>query len=127
MDDNALQLRISDLLNMEDDRFAAALAKIVRKYRNIRSISRDGLAYQLNLHKNTLYGVEIGIKRKSGHFSHTQLTMVNFVKMAAFFGKQPGELLQEVLLEVQKIVDDPKDLSNIPPLAAEPTTPYSAF
>lgn len=91
------QTKFPDLQQIDDDRFAAALAKVIRKYRKIKGISRDGLAFQLNLHKNTLYGVETGIKRKSGHFSHTQLTMVNFIKMAAFFGKQPGDFLQEVL------------------------------
>jgi len=99
MADSPIQFKLCDLLNMEDDRFAAALAKVVKKYRKAKGISRDGLAFQLNLHKNTLYGVEVGVKRKSGHFSHTQLTMVNFVRMAAFFGKQPGEMLQEVLAE----------------------------
>ena len=82
------QTKFPDLQQIDDDRFAAALAKVIRKYRKIKGISRDGLAFQLNLHKNTLYGVETGIKRKSGHFSHTQLTMVNFIKMAAFFGME---------------------------------------
>lgn len=93
------KIGLHNLLKIEDDRFAEALAKVVKRHRKARGITRDGLAFQLGLHKNTLYGVEVGIKRKSGHFSHTQLTMVNFIRLAAFFGYQPGEFLQDVLIE----------------------------
>ena len=93
------KIDLQNMQKMEDDRFAEALAKVLRRHRKARGITRDGLAFQLGLHKNTLYGVEVGIKRKSGHFSHTQLTMANFIRLAAFFGYQPGEFLQEVLIE----------------------------
>lgn len=93
------KIDLQNLQKIEDDRFSEALAKVLRRHRKARGITRDGLAFQLGLHKNTLYGVEVGIKRKSGHFSHTQLTMANFIRLAAFFGYQPGEFLQEVLIE----------------------------
>ena len=66
------KIDLQNLQKIEDDRFAEALAKVLRRHRKARGITRDGLAFQLGLHKNTLYGVEVGIKRKSGHFSHTQ-------------------------------------------------------
>lgn len=93
------KIDLQNLQKMEDDRFAEALAKVLRRHRKARGITRDGLAFQLGLHKNTLYGVEVGIKRKSGSFGHTQLTLPNFIRIARFFGQEPGHFLDEVLAE----------------------------
>ena len=78
---------------------AEAVATVIKKYRKERHLSRDQMAFQLSLHKNTLYGVEVGIKRKSGSFGHTQLTLPNFIRIARFFGQEPGHFLDEVLAE----------------------------
>ena len=82
-----------------DPLLAEAVATVIKKYRKERHLSRDQMAFQLSLHKNTLYGVEVGIKRKSGSFGHTQLTLPNFIRIARFFGQEPGHFLEEVLAE----------------------------
>ena len=83
----------------EDSLLAEAVATVIKKYRKERHLSRDQMAFQLSLHKNTLYGVEVGIKRKSGSFGHTQLTLPNFIRIARFLGQEPGHFLEEVLAE----------------------------
>lgn len=82
---------------------AEAVARVIKRYRKKMGISRDQLAFHLTLHKNTLYGVEVGVKRKSGSFGHTQLTLPNFVRIARFFDITPGIFLEEVLTESNTI------------------------
>ncbi len=87
---------------VEDSLLAEAVATVIKRYRKERHLSRDQMAFQLSLHKNTLYGVEVGVKRKSGSFGHTQLTLPNFVRIARFFGQKPGHFLDEVLSETNR-------------------------
>ncbi len=87
---------------MEDSILAEAVATVIKKYRRERNLSRDQMAVQLSLHKNTLYGVEVGVKRKSGTFGHTQLTLPNFIRIAQFFKQNPGQFLEEVLTEARR-------------------------
>lgn len=85
--------------DIDENSLAEAVARVIKRYRKKAGISRDQLAFHLTLHKNTLYGVEVGVKRKSGNFGHTQLTLPNFVKIAKFFNMAPGDFLEEVLDE----------------------------
>lgn len=94
------QKKAPDWFGLDEDRFTEAMAKVIQRHRAAIGISRDRLAFELNLHKNTLYGVEVGVMRKSGNFGRTQLTMLNFIHMAAFFKIDPGELLKEILEDI---------------------------
>lgn len=89
--------------DIDDSCLAEAVARVIKRYRKKMGISRDQLAFHLTLHKNTLYGVEVGVKRKSGSFGHTQLTLPNFVRIARFFDITPGIFLEEVLAESNTI------------------------
>ena len=87
---------------LNEDKLATATANVIKRYRAQRGLSRDRLAFEIHLHKHTLYGVEVGVKRKSGRFSKTQLTLSNFIKISSFFQVPPGDFLQEVLDEYAK-------------------------
>ena len=89
----------ANLNKLDDDRLADAVGRVIIRRRKARGITRDGLAYSAGLHINTLYGVEVGIKRKSGHRSHTRLTMASFIRVAYVLGCTPGTLLQDAISE----------------------------
>src|SRR5574344_1017332 len=90
-------LDFNKLADLDEAALTLALSKIIKRYRAKRGLSRDQLAFMLNLHKNTLYGIEVGIKHKSGRFARQQITMLNFIHLAAFFKMEIGELLNEIL------------------------------
>jgi len=90
---------------IREDSFTMAMAKVIKRHRIRLGISRDHLAFQLGLHKNTLYGIEVGYKRKNAPFRHQQISMLNFVHLASCYKTDPGDLLNEIIgcaLELQE-------------------------
>jgi DNA-binding XRE family transcriptional regulator len=90
--------------NIQENAFTEAIAKVIQGHRVRLGISRDSLAFQVGLHKNTLYGIEVGYKRKDAPFRHQQISLLNFVHLASFCNTDPGTFLNEVIkcaLEIQ--------------------------
>ena len=66
-------------------------------------ISRDELAKQLDLHKNTLYYIEVGTKRGDYPFRRQQISLYHFSRMAYYFGLTPSEMLGEVFARINAV------------------------
>jgi DNA-binding XRE family transcriptional regulator len=100
--------KVPKLGEMGEAALTEAISVVIQRHRARLGLSRDLLAFKLEIHRNSLYYIEVGTKRGEYPFRRQQISLLNFVRMADLFGVEPGELLGEVTTEMKSATVAPK-------------------
>lgn len=91
------------MLEFEEQILTKAIAEVIKEHRQKLGWNRDELARRLNVHKNTMYYIEDGVKR--GDYPHRRqlVSLKNFIKVASLMGLDSGEMLNQVIVKAKEL------------------------